>query len=56
MRSGNMHETSYNASDEVIVVIICLLFTFSPKQFQFLNVITREHVTFLAAYSVTSSL
>ena len=38
----NIHQTRNNASDQVAVLIICLLSTFLSKEIPFLKVITRE--------------
>ena len=35
VRARNILETLYNASDQVTVLIICLLYTFPPKKFHF---------------------
>ena len=40
----------YNASDQVTVLIICLLYTFNSEEIPFLNAITRNILMFLAAY------
>ena len=53
VRSRNVHETRYmySASDQVIVLILYLLYIFSSKENPFVNVITREHLTLLASFS-----
>ena len=35
MMPRNMHETRYSASDQVAVLIICLLYTFSSREIPF---------------------
>ena len=46
----------YNAPDQVTVLIVGLLHTLSSKEMPFLNVITREQLTFLVVCLVTHQL